>query len=44
MTLSQKVVKRPILVTVVFLLLVIVAIYSIQNIPLELMPTSSPPM
>lgn len=43
MTLSQKVVKRPILVTVVFLLLVIVAIYSIQNIPLELMPTSSPP-
>lgn len=43
MTLAERVVKRPILVTVAFTLVIIVAIYSISSIPLELMPSSSPP-
>jgi HAE1 family hydrophobic/amphiphilic exporter-1 len=43
MTLSQRVVKRPILVTVAFVLIIIVALYSIRTVPLELMPTASPP-
>lgn len=43
MTLSQRVVKRPILVTVAYVLIIIVALYSIRTIPLELMPTASPP-
>jgi multidrug efflux pump subunit AcrB len=44
MTLTQRVVKRPILVTVAFVLIIIVALYSIRTIPLELMPTASPPV
>lgn len=43
MTIAQRVVKRPIFITVAFALVVIVAIYSISSIPLELMPSSSPP-
>jgi hydrophobic/amphiphilic exporter-1 (mainly G- bacteria), HAE1 family len=43
MTLAQRVIKRPILITVVFTLVVVLAIYSIFSIQLELMPTASPP-
>jgi hydrophobic/amphiphilic exporter-1 (mainly G- bacteria), HAE1 family len=43
MTLAQRVVKRPVLITVVYALIVIVALYSLSSIPLELMPSVSPP-
>lgn len=43
MTLAQRVIKRPILITVAFALVIIVAIYSVMSIPLELMPSTSPP-
>ena len=43
MSLSQKVVKRPILITIVFAILVVISIYSIRSIPLDLIPSISPP-
>jgi hydrophobic/amphiphilic exporter-1 (mainly G- bacteria), HAE1 family len=43
MSLSEKVVKRPVLVTVAFSLVVIVAIYSIGSVPMALMPTMTAP-
>jgi len=43
MTLSQRVVNRPVLILVLFALVIIVAIYSIPSIPLALMPSSDMP-
>ncbi len=43
MTLAQRVVKRPIFITVAFTIVVVLALYSISSIPLDLLPTSSPP-
>ena len=43
MTLSQRVVKRPILITIVFAILMVMAIYSVRLIPLDLIPSISPP-
>jgi len=43
MTLSQRVVNRPVLILVLFALAIIVAIYSIPSIPLALMPSSDMP-
>jgi hydrophobic/amphiphilic exporter-1 (mainly G- bacteria), HAE1 family len=43
MTLSQRVVNRPVLILVLFALVIIVAIYSIPSIPLALMPSTDMP-
>lgn len=43
MTLAQRIVKRPILITVAFTIVVVLALYSISSIPLDLLPNSSPP-
>jgi HAE1 family hydrophobic/amphiphilic exporter-1 len=43
MTLSQRVVNRPVLILVLFALVIIVAVYSIPSIPLALMPSTDMP-
>ena len=44
MSLSQRVVKRPILIVVLFALILIVAIYSLSSVALALIPDVSLPM
>jgi HAE1 family hydrophobic/amphiphilic exporter-1 len=43
MSISQRIVNRPVLVVVLFAVLLIVGIYSMNSIPLDLMPSVSPP-
>ena len=43
MTFAQRIIDRPIAITVVYTLVLILAIFSIQLIPLELIPSVSPP-
>jgi hydrophobic/amphiphilic exporter-1 (mainly G- bacteria), HAE1 family len=43
MTLSQRVVNRPVLILVLFALVLVVAVYTIPSIPLALMPSSDMP-
>jgi HAE1 family hydrophobic/amphiphilic exporter-1 len=43
MTFAQRIIDRPIAVTIVYSLILILAVFSIQLIPLELIPSISPP-
>jgi hydrophobic/amphiphilic exporter-1 (mainly G- bacteria), HAE1 family len=43
MTLSQRVVGRPVLILVIFALVLVIAIYTVPSIPLALMPSSDMP-
>ncbi|HRY53544.1 MAG TPA: efflux RND transporter permease subunit [Spirochaetia bacterium] len=43
MTLSQRIIDRPVAVTIVYALVLVLALFSIQQIALELIPSISPP-